>query len=246
MDIEPEYDLHITAYRKATLLGQLAKERQSETFEGYSRHYLNFSDILCGYYECDHVVPWTISAFNVNADLMLISQDWASEEFLLETGKNPDQKRFGQVRDLPTNRKTQEMLKRHFRICFEQTYATDAFAFIKPGEMNGALNSADLVRSTRRYALRQIEIVRPKMVLCLGSAPFNAIRKAKGQRGRLNLTKAFQVEMPPHTEFLGIPIFAVAHPGGTGTRAVGGWVNAEPRWAALGAYFQSRPGERIR
>lgn len=225
--------------KQAALLA-LAKKRQSESFEGYSRRYLRFSDILDGYYECDHVVPWTISARNVDAELMLISQDWASEEFLLKTGKDKKQKELGQVEDLATNVQTRAMLEKHMKLSFRETYATDAFAFVKSGSMNARIVFRDLVKSASDYALPQIRIVRPKMVLCLGSAPFNAIRKAAGETGGwFNLERSYQVETPLHTTVHDIPVFAVAHPGGTGTRSVGGWQKAEPRWEALGHYFQS-------
>src|SRR5207244_4061604 len=98
----------------------------------------------------------------------------------------------------------------------------DAFAFIKSGKMNAPIYFPDLIRSVRTYTLLQIDIVRPKMVVCLGSAPFNAIRRALNNDGRINLSRAFRVESPFHTDFEGIPIFGVAHPGGIGTRAVGG------------------------
>ena len=55
------------------------RKRQIDTLDGYSRKYFRLTDFDC---ECDHVVPWTISACNVDADLMLIAQDWASEDFL--------------------------------------------------------------------------------------------------------------------------------------------------------------------
>jgi uracil-DNA glycosylase len=224
--------------KKAALL-QLAQLRKLESFEGYSRKYLNLCDFFSGYYECDHVVPWTLSACNVEADLMLISQDWSSEEFLLARGEDPQARKLGHSPDLPTNQRTQAMLKEHMGLSFGDTYATDAFAFIKPGKMNSPISFPDLLRSVRTYTLPQISIVRPKMVICLGSAPFNAIRRGLGKPDRINLTRSFQVETPFHTDFEGIPIFGVAHPGGVGTRAIGGQAVALPRWQTLGEYFRT-------
>ncbi|MEY9741220.1 hypothetical protein ABIF65_000594 [Bradyrhizobium japonicum] len=235
---------NLEASAKRTALFALTLKRRSESFEGYSRRYLNFADILDGYYECDHVVPWTTSACNLDAELMLISQDWASEEFLLKTGKDPKQREQGQVENLATNQNIKVMLRRHMNLSFEETYATDAFAFIKSGSMNARIPFSDLVKSTLEYALPQIKIVRPKMVLCLGSAPFNALRRACNLRGWMNLERSFQVGTPFHTEVCGVPVFAVAHPGGTGTRAVGGWDKAEPRWKSLGHYFQLLSAQR--
>jgi endonuclease I len=60
-----------TSVKKSALL-ELARSRQMDTMDGYSRKYFQFKDFDC---DCDHVVPWTISACNVDADLMLIAQD---------------------------------------------------------------------------------------------------------------------------------------------------------------------------
>ena len=46
--------------KKAALLS-LAKQRQCESFEGYSRKYFDLCDFHDGYYERDHVVPWTVN-----------------------------------------------------------------------------------------------------------------------------------------------------------------------------------------
>jgi uracil-DNA glycosylase len=99
-----------TAARKSALL-ELARKRQGDTLDGYSRRYFHW-DFDC---ECDHVVPWTVSACNVDADLMLIAQDWASEEFL--SGLSEDERRvqrlLGQFPSLPTNRNIKALLEQH-------------------------------------------------------------------------------------------------------------------------------------
>ena len=192
---------------KASRLLSLTKQRQNDSMEGFSK----LSDFHDGYYECEYVAPWTISARNTDADLMLISQDWASADFLNKE-KNPKQKEFGQVEGLPTNKTLKKLLNDHMGMAFSDTYATDAFVFIKNGSMSAPIPFAALVESTKKYALPQIEIVKPKMVICLGSAPFNAIRRTANLQ-RMALSEAFKVTTPFHTMHAGVPIFGVAHPG---------------------------------
>src|SRR5262250_502859 len=100
-----------TAAKKSALL-QLARARQTDTLDGYSRNYFHFKDFDC---DCDHVVPWTISACNVDADLTLIAQDWASEDFLngLDDKQRQMQRVLGQFPNLPTNRKIKDLLAEH-------------------------------------------------------------------------------------------------------------------------------------
>jgi uracil-DNA glycosylase len=231
--------------KKAALL-ELARKRQNDDLADFKGTYRHLREFDC---ECDHVVPWTISAFNVDADLMLIAQDWSSDEFLMKLNEadRAIQKALGQVPRLDTNKNLAKKVLPWFGLTFADTYATDVFAFVKRGSMTARISVPDLVRCATRYTLPQIAIVRPKMVLCLGSGTFNAVRRAvleqdanapsAAVRKRLRLSESWQIATPYHTEFLGIPIFAIAHPGGNGTRASGGEKVTGPRLQALGAFF---------
>jgi uracil-DNA glycosylase len=136
------------------------------------------SDFHNGYYECDHVSPWSISACNVDAELMLIGQDWASSEILK---REPDEKRRGIGQDWSslTNSNLREFLK-HMRLGFSETYATNLFPFIKLGAKDAPIPFRDLVRCARTYAIPQIETVSPRIAICLGGRTFDAIRSAEG------------------------------------------------------------------
>src|ERR1700681_721898 len=95
-----------------------------------------------GRWECEYVVPWTKSACNLDAQLMIIGQDWASERFLTDPRYNTpkrihDREKIGQDEYLPTNRRLKSLLQKHFLLEFSQTYATDVSVFIKPGNMTG-------------------------------------------------------------------------------------------------------------
>src|SRR4051812_43518508 len=51
----------------------LAQQRQADRRDGY----LCLSDIHSGYYDTEeHVSPWSISAQNVDAELMIFGKDW--------------------------------------------------------------------------------------------------------------------------------------------------------------------------
>lgn len=236
----------MAATAKKTGLLELARKRQADDLSDFKGSYRHLRELDC---ECDHVVPWTISACNVDADLMLIAQDWASEDFLANLNDEDRrlQKLLGQVPRLDTNKNLARKVLPQFGLTFADTYATDVFAFVKHGAMTARISFTDLTLSGARYTLPQIEIVRPKMVICLGSASFNAVRRAILEQGSGNafrpnrrwmrLADAWQVLDPHHTSYCGIPIFGVAHPGGTGTRASGGDKVTAPRLAALADFF---------
>ena len=63
--------------KKSRLLA-LAKKRQQAKREGYK----NIGDYHSGRYECDFVSPYTKTASNVDSPLLIMLQDWASDDFL--------------------------------------------------------------------------------------------------------------------------------------------------------------------
>jgi restriction system protein len=144
-----------TEQQKREELLQLARQRQVDRLPPH----LNLADIHNGYYECEYVSPWSISACSLDAALMLIGQDWASSE-TLKRKRDEERRKTGQDCSSPTNSNLREFLK-HMHLQFSDTYATNLFPFIKLGTKNATIPYRDLVRCGRKYALRQIEIKSP-------------------------------------------------------------------------------------
>ena len=219
--------------KRLAALAQLRRHPEAATCrDGYSRDYRRIEEFHDRYYDQhDWVSPWTISACNVDSDLMIIGQDWASEHFLL---KDPDPKirQFGHDPALATNKNLKRLLQEAFGRRFEDTFATNAFVFAKPGGMNSRLPAADLILSATRFALKEVEIVRPKMVICLGIGTFNAIRAA------LNL-RALKLEgidyAGPAVTYCGSEVHGVPHVGARGLGATGGYGRSLEIWKALAA-----------
>ena len=51
---------------------------------------------------------------------------------------------------------------------------------MKPGGISSRIPERDLIRAAREFALPQIEIVSPRLVICLGLVTFDALRRAYG------------------------------------------------------------------
>lgn len=168
---------------KCAELRALAKLRQNADLALYKGNSdgrpKNIGDYHDGAYECDHVSPYTKSAGNCDADIMVILQDWTCDERLsgpvmqhrVELGYNPDN---------DTNVNLIQLLRTTFGITLADTYATNLFPFIKKGRMNANISTADMLRAARDFALPQICIVKPMLVICLGGPTFNALRRACG------------------------------------------------------------------
>jgi len=82
------------------------------------------------------------------------------------------------------------LLKSHFNLDLADTYGTNLFPFIKAGSLSSAIPIRDLERAAREFALPQIEIVEPKVVICLGLRTFNALRRVLGTEPFKNVAAA--------------------------------------------------------
>lgn len=222
---------------KASALADLVAKRRRETQTEYN-HLHSFED---GMWDCEHVVPWTKSACNVDAAVMIIGQDWASEKFLREPKYNTSQrinarKEAGQDEYLPTNRRLKSLLRTHFGMEFAQTYATDVLVFIKPGSMTGNVPMKDMLYCAETYTLPQIRIVKPRMAICLGAKTFNSVRGAMGMPD-LKLSEACSPLAHSVDKGTGTEIYGVPHTGGLGHANAGGMERVDQIWSGLATRF---------
>ena len=189
---------------KQTQLLALARKRKRARWPGFGR----VADYHGGVYDCNHVSPYTKSAANLDSKVFVLLQDWSSHAWLSRP-LNPEVQRLGYAPGLPTNRNLAALLKSHFRLSLADVYATNLFPFIKCGGLSGGISDEVLVRAAREYALPQIRIVQPALVICLGLATANAVRESCGQSRAENVAAA--VSSP--FEHAGVLYWAQAHPG---------------------------------
>jgi hypothetical protein len=184
-----------------------------------------------GYWdEDDFVVPWSKSACNYTAKLMLLAQDWDSFKNLSTplTAKHERIKLVGRNEKLLTNTRIDRLLGQYFGLKWRDTFATDVFPFVKPGNMRGDLKWLDFVRCAREFALPQIDVIKPLLVICLGrSTTFRAV--AEVVDGRIVAADGDNPLGP--VRYKGTEIYGVTHTGGRGN----GWLKRiEAEWGYLG------------
>ena len=213
------------------ILAQKRREAPAGTREhGYSRNYRHIEEFHGGFYDVHPwMSPWTASACNVDSDLMVIGQDWASEDFLM---KPPDalHRDLGQNPDLHTNKMAKRLLREAFARDFEDVFATNAFAFVKPGNMSTRLPRVDLARSSATYTLQEIRIVRPKMAICLGGAAYNSLRRALKHSYQAIRRANYEA---PEVVLEGTEIYGVPHTGALGLNNSGGYPASLAIWQKL-------------
>jgi restriction system protein len=194
---------------KQQQLGKLVEARK-EPF----KHYKRLGDYPG--FECDYVSPYSKGAYNLDPDVMILLQDWSSDEALARSEGPTD---LGRDPELPTNRSLDELLGSSFGMKLADTYATNLFPYIKPGGLSSRIPFGDLVYAAKRFALPQIRIVAPQVVVCLGGNTFNALRVAAGLTRCRGMASA--IESPfdiALEEGRKATAWAQAHPGAWGQR----------------------------
>ena len=211
---------------KEKLLLELTKKRQATRLDRYN----NIGDYHDGIYECDYVSPYSKSAHNVDAEVMIILQDWSSDKSL----SGPicmDSVTFGHTLLLPTNRYLKELLKEHCGLELEDIYGTNLFPFIKTGNMSAHIPTKDLKLAALEFALPQIDIISPRIVICLGLATFNALRLATNLKPLKTLSEA----IPSPFQYHSSTIYCQAHTGqlGRNNRNRGGVDRVNKDWKVM-------------
>ena len=209
-------------FSKLERLLALGQKRKEARFEGYRC----LGDVLGGAYECDFVSPFTKAAGNVDSKIFVLLQDWATEANL---GSTVDEatRRLGYTPGEPTTMRLRELLGIHFQQGLQDVYATNLFPFLRVRQVH----FADLVRAANAFVLPQIQIVQPRLVICLGLDTFNALRVACGLKRSKNLTIAAASSFTIDT----VQIWSQAHPGyfGRMTRNKNKETQVEDDWNAM-------------
>tara|TARA_R110002074_G_scaffold170005_3_gene331959 strand:- start:21138 stop:21821 length:684 start_codon:yes stop_codon:yes gene_type:complete len=223
---------------KEEKLLQLAKKRQRKTYEGYS----SIGDFNNGAYECDYISPYSISSHNVDTKVLVILQDWCSEESFDENVCEETLK-YGFTPSVRTNINLQKLLEEHFHISLNEAYATNLFPYIKKGSMSASIPQKDLVKAAKEFTLPAMQIIRPTIAICLGLDTFNAIRIACGKEDKYPMDKAINSSF----EFNGTTIFAQAHTGqmGINNRNRGGVERVSGDWKKMAEHLQYAYNNRI-
>ena len=181
-------------------------------------------------------LPTRKSAQKLDADIMLVLQDWASDEYF-QKRVDPDPVLIAKGHDptRPTNKNLKKLLQAHFGIQLEQTYATNLFPFIKLGKMSGRVRGAAFADAAETYTVPEIKLVEPKLVVCCGSAVSRVILEARGFLWPGSIGKA--IESSPY-RFGDTEYWAQSHPGGQGTANRGGFDHVSQDWERMSAKFR--------
>lgn len=152
----------------------------------------NPSSIESSLYDAPHVGPWTRWAHDLNADLMIVGQDWGDEDyFITNRGLNKPNN--------TTNIALKELLASVGRIIPEplapgdaddphmaskrescRVCLTDALLWLKTGGLSAKVEQEWFGAPAIPFLKEQIAIVEPRVVVALGQQAHNCLLRAYG------------------------------------------------------------------
>ena len=190
-----------------------------------------------------HVSPYTKGADNVNAKIFVLLLDWASDKQMkkeLTPEEEAEELQFGRTLNQKTNINLENLLRDYFKCQIADTYATNLFPYIKSGD----IPDKDLRWAAEKFALPQIAIVQPKLVICCGLDTFNAVRVAAGHKEVDNVEEGINAPFSLDRS----QIWLQSHPGSWGQsnrKRYSGNVNqVNDDWEKMAASFPKLCPER--
>jgi uracil-DNA glycosylase len=214
---------------KSDALKALTRERRTDRLPDY----YCIQDFHNGAYDRhDYLSPWSLSSHNENADILIFLQDWSSEKSLSGPIDN-DAVSIGYTPSLPSNKNLIDLLSNNFGKTLSEIYITNLFVFIKRGGMSARIPTKDMVYCTNKYGLPLIDIIQPKMVICLGSLVYNSFRIALNSK-KIPLKNSLTTPLFYNKSI----IYGVSHTGGLGVANAGGFAAVREQWATLSGLYR--------
>lgn len=181
--------------------------------------------------------PWTRWQGNLDADLMVIGQDWGGTEYYsehkgLDEDINPTNKRLG---DLLASIGVQIGLPERPQLG-SPVFLTNSVLCLRPGRLTGAINAHTFANCSTAFLRPQVELINPRVVVTMGHIAYCSLLRAYGMRPCQRMQDAVRqiIELP--TGSLLVPVY---HPGNNGTRRARvrsrSWIGrlCERRWTRL-------------
>lgn len=172
----------MNAEEKLKKLKELGRER-SEKRKDY-RGYFDVSDFYQGKYDTEFVAPITKSACNVDSPIVFVLQEWADSD-RLNTGFDPLAAERGYAPGTQMHQNLQASLRRAYSLDYAEVYITNLFPYVKHhhGE---AIPRVLLDRAFDDFCWKEIDIVAPKFIVCLGLEVFMSFGRKLRRKQYIN------------------------------------------------------------
>lgn len=165
-----------------------------------------------------HIGPWTQWQDNLDAELMVVGQDWGGTEYYIEhRGLEADTN--------TTNKNICELLASvgltillpNLPQLTRPLFFTNSVLCLRAGNLTtGTVRSRCFINCSENFLRPQVELVNPKVVVTLGHMAYCSLVKSYGGKPLLRMGDAVQENVQLTERTLLVPVY---HPGNNGTRS---------------------------
>lgn len=139
----------------------------------------NPSDEPYRQFDSDHIGPWSLWQGNLNADLLIVGQDWGDTSYFLKW----------QWRDQPHGNPTNENLQRLLEKIFfrvdrpreeqrQVIFLDNLVLCLKEGGLQGRVDDQWFKNCTTKFFIPLVDVIKPRAVLALGKKTATTILDA--------------------------------------------------------------------
>jgi len=207
----------------------------------------NQSVFAGGKYDSSEIGAWSRWQGNLNAELMVIGQDFANKERFETTEGLPDP-------NFRTNKTLVELLGRAgFDIQLPETamqfsdktknrgllFFTNAILCLKQGTAQSPVKAECFQKCGEHFLRPLIDLVKPKVVVCLGRRAYRGVMVAYGKNPR-KFRSAVDSEEPDTLPPNGISVFAVYHCGARVQNSHRSLDEQREDWTRIGNFLKKR------
>ena len=186
--------------------------------------------------QAEHIGAWTRWQGNLNADLMIIGQDWGGADFYVKyEGVGNDEN--------STNKSIRELLKSiNIDIELPQVgttgplFFTNSILCLRQKGLTGSTKSGWFKNCSEKFLRPQIELVRPKVVATLGYKAYRSVMNAFRISAKTKMQEAVQGTTRLQNNSLLVPLY---HPGRLGIVSRS-FENQKLDWQRVGSALADR------
>lgn len=161
-----------------------------------------------GQYDTEHIGPWTQWQGRLDAELMVIGQDWGSVKYYRDNRGTDDSAN-------KTNANLKMLLASVGYGLGDRLYFTNAVLCLKEGSMNERVKAGCFRNCGIGFLKPQIELVQPRVVVTLGRLAYRAVMHAYDRRPQASMRDAVKT----HEVIGSSTLFPMYHCGPLGTRS---------------------------
>jgi uracil-DNA glycosylase len=207
----------------------------------------NPSSVLDGIYDTDQIGPWTCWQGKLDADVVVVGQDWADIDYFKEVcgrckPSNPTNENLrkllsgiGLTIKRPQEPQDQVLFLTNLILCLKPNHKEEG----KKGGLQGPVDDEWFANCSYTFFKPLMDIVNPKIIIALGKEPSKSILTLYGISYSKSAPLSEMIKQSPYILMNTMVLFPVYHCGAGGVNRNRSMSEQQEDWSKIGKYLKS-------